>query len=627
MPVAAGLALSPFAGGYYDSSIWAPAGIGLLVVLTAVLVARVPRPSAAAIAAVLGLLGLAAWSLLSATWTDSIQQAVVEGNRVLVYAAGLGLLVVLVRDDRAAAWLLAAIGAGAAVVAAVVVARALGADEEMLLDGRVNEPLGYVNGQASLFVLALWPFLALALQRRSAPLAGVGLGGATLFGALIVLSQSRGAVLAVAVSTLVVLTVLPHRLRRVSALLVLGAGLGPAVPTLLDVYSTAKASGAVGDSLRDAGTIALIAAAAVGVVWAAAVRWETSLAASRPAAVTRIRRALVAGLAVVSVVAGSVALASAGHIADYVDRQYDAFVHLQEPSHEPTSSRLVAGAGHRYDYWRIAIDAWESDVLRGVGAGGYDKPYFAARSTMEDIRQPHSLPLQVLVELGLVGLALLAVFLVAIAAGARRQVQRARAGEASGPVIVAALGIVTAWLVHTSVDWIHLLPGLTGIALCGAAILLRYSTGPDAANAGRPIARTALAVAMGLALAAATFSLSRQALAEHYGSEAKDALAAQPRRALHQANRSLRLDPENVASYYTKAAALARFGEADAARAVLLDAARREPRDFVTWTLLGDLAVRRGKLSEARLHYGRAARLNPRDEALAGLARDPRRAY
>ena len=104
-------------------------------------------------------------------------------------------------------------------------------------------------------------------------------------------------------------------------------------------------------------------------------------------------------------------------------------------------------------------------AVAGIGAGGYDKPYFAQRTTAEDIRQPHSLPLEVLAELGIAGALLLAAGLALIATGAWRRI---RAGLRE-PVVVAALGVVTAWFVHTSVDWMHLLPGLTGVALLGAA--------------------------------------------------------------------------------------------------------------------------------------------------------------
>ena len=43
----------------------------------------------------------------------------------------------------------------------------------------------------------------------------------------------------------------------------------------------------------------------------------------------------------------------------------------------------------------------------------------------------------------------------------------------------------------------------------------------------------------------------------------------------------------------------------------------------MTWALLGDLAVRRGRLPSAAAYYARGAALNPRDAALRGLVRDP----
>jgi tetratricopeptide (TPR) repeat protein len=128
-------------------------------------------------------------------------------------------------------------------------------------------------------------------------------------------------------------------------------------------------------------------------------------------------------------------------------------------------------------------------------------------------------------------------------------------------------------------------------------------------------------VAAGLVVAGV--SLSRQGLAEHFRHDARAALASDPAEALRDADRSLRLDPEAVQSYYIKAAAFARFNEAAAARAALEEAARREPGRFVTWALLGDLAVRTGDLELARTRYQRAHSLNPLDPTLRRLATDP----
>jgi tetratricopeptide (TPR) repeat protein len=130
----------------------------------------------------------------------------------------------------------------------------------------------------------------------------------------------------------------------------------------------------------------------------------------------------------------------------------------------------------------------------------------------------------------------------------------------------------------------------------------------------------------GLALVVAAASLSRQGLADFFRHRASDALAQRPLEAIREANRSLRLDAENPRTYYVKAAALARFNQGDAARAVLQQALAKEPDDFVTWTLLGDLAVRQGNLAEAKRNYQRAAALNPRDATIRALAQDPRQA-
>lgn len=76
--------------------------------------------------------------------------------------------------------------------------------------------------------------------------------------------------------------------------------------------------------------------------------------------------------------------------------------------------------------------------------------------------------------------------------------------------------------------------------------------------------------------------------------------------------------------YYLRASVFARMNDYPNARGTLLEATRKDPGDFVTWGLLGDLAVRRGNLDQAKSAYARASRLNPRDRALRAAARDPR---
>jgi tetratricopeptide (TPR) repeat protein len=252
------------------------------------------------------------------------------------------------------------------------------------------------------------------------------------------------------------------------------------------------------------------------------------------------------------------------------------------------------------------------------------------RATGEDIEQPHSIELQTLSELGLVGALLLLGFLGGVGWGAMRMRAHAVRFQISRGLLVAGLGTFVTWLAQTSVDWMHLLPGLTAFALAGAAVLLAPSTRPAAGEGGHgfmPARKLAakLAVVLGASAVIATLvvtgaSLSRQGLADLYRARAQRELAVRPANALADVNRSLAIDPDAMQSYYLKAAALARSDEAEAASATLEVALAREPDNFVTWALLGDIAVRERKPKQARGDYLRAHTLNPRDSALREAA-------
>jgi tetratricopeptide (TPR) repeat protein len=302
-----------------------------------------------------------------------------------------------------------------------------------------------------------------------------------------------------------------------------------------------------------------------------------------------------------------------------VSNEYHAFVELRHKS--SSGSRFTTGAGNRYDYWRVAWSQFRDEPLHGLGAGNYDRTYFLERRTTEDVRQPHSVELQTLAELGLVGFAALALFLVAILMGLGRRILAAGSSLDDRAVAVAAGGSFLVWLAHTSVDWLHLIPGVTGLALASAAVLVGPWRRPTADH--RTIARRALVLVATVAIVLGAVLVGRAAIAEKYRSDAKAALAVAPSEAISKADDSLRLDDESLATYYVKAAAYARLDDYGRARATLLEATRREPHDFVTWGLLGDLAVRRGAIAQARHAYGQAARLNPQDRNLTRMAKHP----
>jgi UDP-GlcNAc:undecaprenyl-phosphate GlcNAc-1-phosphate transferase len=638
-----GAGLSPFFFAYYDALEWVPIGLAIVLASAVAVVLAPARPSAPAVLSLIGLLGLGVWSLTSSVWAESVENAVLSANRWLAYGALFVLLLALLSHERRGAVLLGAATLGISAVALSVLVRMLGAHPgELFLGGRLNSPLGYINGEGCLFAMAIWPWLALA-EARNALLAGAAVAMATLMASLALLSQSRGTALAIAGATIVLLALVPRRTWRTYALLVIAGAVALAGPSLLRVYRDAAGGAiAVGDS-HAAARAALLAALGAGLLWALLV-WLWRSVASRSGRPQRLRALGSWLLAIPLALALALSIGNAHRIATEASNQGRAFVHVGEVGESSTPSapatdrsRLLSGAGNRYDYWRIAWRVWTDHPLGGVGAGNYARPYFEQRATTEDVDQPHSLELQSLSELGIVGLLLLGCFLAGIGWGAVRMCRHSASSALSRGLTVGGLGVFAAWLVQASVDWMQLLPGLTAIALSGAAVLVwpraRALSAPEATKAfalprvlasRRTLALGALAIPITLILAGA--SLSRQGLGDLFRSRAQGELSTNRTAALADVNQSLDIDPDSVRSYELKAAALARFDQPHAVESVLALALRREPENFVTWVLLGDVAARQGRLGTARRYYLIAHRLNPLDVTLRQLARNPQTA-
>jgi UDP-GlcNAc:undecaprenyl-phosphate GlcNAc-1-phosphate transferase len=632
-----GAGLSPVFFAYYDTSAWVPIGLGLVTASAVAVVARPARPSGPAALTFGGLMGLGMWSLSSTAWAESVENAVVSGNRWLAYGALLLLMLVLLHSDRRSALLLGSAGLGVAAVAISVLARLLGGDPGALfLGGRLNSPLGYINGEGCLFVIGFWLCFAAAEARR-ALVAGPAAGMATLMACLAMLSQSRGTALAMLFALAVVVAVVPGRTRRLYGLLVVAGAVALAAPDLLHVYEHAPGGQVSVGAGHVAGRAALLAAAAAGVAWGLlTLAWE--LVFSRRQRASRARATGSWLLAIPLVIALVVAAGSAQRIDRNVRNQWHAFTHLAEPgsssvASSASQSRLLSGAGNRYDYWRIAWRVWHEHPVLGVGAGNYPRHYYQQRATTEDIEQPHSIELQALSELGIVGALLLAGSIGGIGWGVSRMRPAAARSPLSRALMVGGIGAIGAWLAQTSVDWMHLLPGLTAIAIAATAVVVRprspQTSGavPRHSRFGQALAsRPALALgasAVLVTLVVAGGSLSRQGLADLYRARAQHELSAHPAAAIADANRSLDIDSDAVETYYVKAAALARFDQAASAEAVLRRSLEQEPNNFVTWTLLGDIAVRERRLQVARRDYDRAHMLNPRNPTLTDPSADP----
>jgi UDP-GlcNAc:undecaprenyl-phosphate GlcNAc-1-phosphate transferase len=613
--------LSPFLYGFYDIGTWGPIALLTLAILLGLVLSRERLPTRSGLVALGALAVLWLWSLLSSSWAESADQAMEGANRWLLYAALFGILLLLVETTALGRLVLAVTGLATAILALYLVVRmAVGEGSGLFLNGRLNGPLGYINGQAGYLLLGFWPLVAVAERVNRRVMSATALGLATLLVAVAVLSETRAVVPAMVVSTGVMLAAIPGRRIRLAALMVVGLAVWATNKTLLDVYDGWQAGTAPpSEVLETAARSVLVVAAAAGVGWAGALTLGQRVLkalADAPA-----RAAMVRSLPLVGCVLFiALAAVSVDRPAAKVKREYQAFVRLDRVRDE--TPRFVAGGGNRYDYWRIAFDQFQRDPVGGVGAGNYDLTYFVERRTSEDVRQPHSLELQTLGELGIVGGLALAAFLGVVISAFARQARLSRRPGSDRTIVVAAGGVFLVWLVHTSFDWLHLLPGVTGLALSAAAVLVALP-GQGARPAGVWPRRTWVAVCSILVLLGAV-TLGWLALAEHERARGAAVVRADPATALQRARRSLDFNEESLPTYYLLAAADARLGRYEPARSALLAAVGREPHDFVSWVLLGDLELRRGNLPSAVRFYRRAHQLNPRDPRITQLARDPR---
>ncbi|HUY58230.1 MAG TPA: O-antigen ligase family protein [Solirubrobacteraceae bacterium] len=621
LAVAAALAFSPLAFGYYSFTSWAPLGVGAVVLLVVLAFGQAPHTTGFGHAAAAGLGLLVALSFASILWGESRDLAWTSSNQIAIYCVLFVIGLLAIRQRVTARAVMAVLGLPALISSLVLAAEfAAGGGGGAFLQGRLDSPMGYINGTAGLLVMGVWPWLGLAETAKTRGLRAAAISAAALIASTAALTQSRAIVLATIATVVLVLIAAPGRTRRGVNLLIVLAGVGAAAHWTLGVYSSTGPSQLLapsGSAIQRAG-LALLGAALLGF----ALKWAASAVSERlaPERRDRLVRDLGRGLLTAALV---VVVAGVATEHQRITTQWHDFTALK--AEKASSDRFLAiGGGYRYDLWRIALDEFKNDPLAGVGAGNYVDQYYFKRHQLEDVTVPHSLELQMLAELGIGGAIGLSLFLLAVlGAGLTRRRTTLASGDPA--LKIAALGMFTAWLAATSVDWLYDIPGLAGMAMLAAAVLVapapQLDAGtsvPAADSAASPRTRreqATLIAALGvLALVAA--SLGRQYVAALYSNSGQGLVARQPVKALHKLRTAEQLDPWSMQTQYAVASAYARLNDYAAARDALLRAEQLEPENYVPPALLGDIATRADDHATALASYRRALRLDPLEPAL-----------
>jgi len=610
-----------FAGGF-AVRYWALIAILALTVLIATQVAGgIPLDRGPLGIAVALVWAFAAWTLLSSIWAESAARAWEGADRTILYATVITVPLAL-RGRRQALWVGQGIVFGVGAVAVITLIALLSNGADLFVAGRLDDPLGYRNATATLFAFVFWPLIGLASERgRNTPLRALTFGVATLSLGLAFLTQSRGVIIGLVCGAAVFMAIGPDRLRRTLFALAAAGGVAIFSSPMLSPYHAFQDGEVVSTSVVDDASSALVLLTLAALLFGLfAALLDNGLRGSAAGEATR--RVVPYGLAALAVAGVVAALVAIGNPVSYANDKWDEFTDLDTTS--STSTRLGTVGGQRYDLWRVAWEEFESAPIGGVGEGNYAFDYYEKRRTDRNLDDPHSLPFRLLSETGIVGLFLFAGVIVALGIGI---VRSARNSPPKDRRIIAGLAAGGAVVVGQSLtDWLWLIPTVTGLGLLSLALAAvprgRAEDRPAPLqlpwfrDRGRRIARFGIAAVLtGVAVSVVFLFLS-----DLYIREARDQQGKSASEQLSAARTAADLDPVSVVPLYLQASALEAEGDRSQARDVLQDALSKEPGNFVTLALLGDLQVRDGELADAARYYEKASDLNPRDTGLRQLA-------
>jgi O-Antigen ligase len=607
-------------GGGYDPLVHDRVGIAVWwILLAGVAIGALPGRQPGKLAWV--ALGLFAafllWTALSLIWTESAERTSADIARIAGYL-GVFALAVFTGGVANGRRMVAAVAAGIAFVTIIALLSRLhpawfpeaGETARFLSSGRerLSYPLNYWNGLAALIAIGGPLLLHLATAARSlvARAAAAAVLPAMVLAAFFTLS--RGGIAAACIAVAVFLAFTSDRLPKLLTTLLAAAGgaILIAAATGRDELQHALGNSVAHQQGDEVLVIALVVCAVVGL---AQVGISTLFLGDRRPVWTVVSRrqslAAAAGAAIVLLIAAA-AFNAPGRASD----GWDEFKGEEGPG--KGSGRLVSVAGEsRYQFWGAALDENASKPLTGTGSGTFEYWWARNADVPEIVHDTHSLYLQTLGELGIVGLALLAAFLAVLLVGGGRNVLRAESDGRSH--LAAALAGCTAFCLTAVVDWMWQMPVLAIAFLLLGSVLVTAEERPGEGGRGS----LALPLRVGIVLAAliAIVAIARPLASTGFLRESEaEARAGDLSGALEAARSAQNVQPGAASPRLQQALVLETLGDLPAAAAAARAATERESTNWRTWLILSRLEAEQGHAAASVRFFRKARSLNPYSE-------------
>lgn len=568
-----------------------------------------------------------AWSIApDATWT--------ELNRALAYllAAGIGLAI-----GASLPRALERCALGYLAIATAVALYALGGKVipslhvPGLIDlnhtayfSRLRAPLAYWNALSLFCVMAV----PIAVRTAGEPARGPRARAAAtaclvLLITTIGLTYSRGGFAALAVVMAVLVAAGPERLR--TAALAAAGALGSALPLAVGfmredlTHDLVPLERRLGDGLLFGAMLALGIALAVLL----ARRLDRGAERFAPAPLPRRRATAIAVAGAIAAIALGAAALAASH--NGVAGALDSFKSVKYERQNDPARILQTNSGNRWVWWSEATGAWSDRPVGGWGAGSFPLLHHRYRHNNLEVLQPHSVPLQFLAEVGLVGTLLAAAALALLAVAAARRVLPGVRSEAAGipagrehRYATALAAAFAAWLLHIWFDWDWDIPGVTLPVMVFLGLLAARPLGlPGRALAvpprGPDLLKRVVALTLGglLACAVALSALLPSLAYDHLRAATTAAASGDFAEAVRQADIAKRLNPVAIDALLLEARAEGRRGHFGLGSQRLTEAVHRQPDNPKVWLAVARLELARDDVPAMRAAARRAIRLDP----------------
>jgi hypothetical protein len=551
----------------------------------------------------------AVWILISISWASDAERAFAQFDQVALYVAVLAIAIVLARLVPAPILVGGVAVALAALAGVALVSRCFpstfglqsGLTALPALKNRLSFPFGYWNGLGIGVALAYPLLLSMMTSRRARVVSALAAFPLPIIAADMYLTSSRGAFAAAAVGIVALLALTPRRWQTLTGVGVAGASGAVAVAVL--VHKHALVDGDVDTALgvhqgHHAALWIGITCVVTALAWAGLVELGR-LVPTPPRLAGQVLAAVLVVLVIVAVVAA------------HPVAKFDNFKRNPSIGNQTTNHLLNTSGSGRWQFWSAAVSEFRAHPLNGGGAGSWKAWWLEHGSLSAYTEFAHSLYLESLGELGIVGLLLIGGAVLVGVVGAVRSARLLQSAEVAAS---AACGI--AFFAAAAYDWIWQLAGiaLVGVGTLGFALGALPSARAAAASrfgALRPalaLVAVAAIVPQYVVLSAGTHLSNSHAAVDAYdGPKARsEALAAKA------------IEPWAKDPYLQLGLISEAEGHFNSAAHWLDEAIERAPQDYTLWVAAARIEGKRGRAGPAVRDLHEARRLYPHSRAFGG---------